>query len=118
MFLHLTTNTNMIITLAISKFYGKVRVLSFRQLSHFTRQVTDFTRSWSGGKMLAFQPRGFVFEPVGMRLFFDKYSEAVGSHFFRHYETFRLCETFFRNFFNVPKESSFQLFDTLQQNEW
>ena len=55
------------ITLAISKCYGKVRVLFFRAVTHFTRQVTQFTRSWSSGKMLAFQPRGFVFEPVRMR---------------------------------------------------
>ena len=34
-----------------------------------------------------------------------------------YYETFRLCETFFRNFSNVPKESSFQFFDILQQKE-
>ena len=40
---------------------------SARQLSNFTRQLGRFTRSWSSGKMLAFQPRGFVFEPVGMR---------------------------------------------------
>ena len=85
-----------ICTLAMSKCYEKVRVFfSARQLSHFTRQVAHFTRSSSSGKMLAFQPRGFVFEPVGMRLFFYKYSEAESSHFFRHYETFRLCETFF-----------------------
>ena len=51
-------------TLAISKFYGKVRVLFFRATTHFTRQVAHFTRSWSSGKMLAFQPRGFVFEPM------------------------------------------------------
>ena len=39
-----------------------------RDNSHSTRQVAHFTRS--SGKMLAFQPRGFVFEAVGMRLFF------------------------------------------------
>ena len=87
---------------------------SARQLSHFTRQVAHFTRSWSSGKMLAFQPRGFVFEPVGMRLFFYKYSEAGGSHFFRRLFGF---ETFFSKFLNVPKVSSFQFFDILQQNE-
>ena len=38
-----------------------------RQLSRFTRQVAQFTRLWSSGKMFAFQPRGFVFEPVRMR---------------------------------------------------
>ena len=57
-----------LITLAISKCYGKVRVLFFpRDNSDFTRQLARFTRSWSSGKTLAFQPRGFVFEPVGMR---------------------------------------------------
>ena len=62
-----------IITLAISKWYGKVRVLfSARQLFDFTRQLARFTRSWSSGKMLAFQPRCFVFEPVGMRLSIPK----------------------------------------------
>ena len=61
--------------LLVSDFYtcdkpvlGKVRVLFFpRDNSDFTRQLARFTRSWSSGKMLAFQPRGFVFEPVGMR---------------------------------------------------
>ena len=38
-----------------------------RDNSDFTRQLARFTRSWSSGKMLGFQPRGFVFEPVGMR---------------------------------------------------
>ena len=60
------------VTLAISQCYGKVRVLLFsaRQLSHFTRQVAQFRCSWSSGKMFAFQPRGFVFEPMRMRQFF------------------------------------------------
>ena len=58
-----------LVTLAISKCYGKCAgaFFSARQLSDFTRQLARFTRSWSSGKMLAFQPRGFVFEPVGMR---------------------------------------------------
>ena len=43
---------------------------SARQISHFTRQVADFTRSWSSGKMLAFQPRGFVFDPWVCASFF------------------------------------------------
>ena len=29
--------------------------------------ISQFRRSWSGGKMLAFQPKGFVIEPVRMR---------------------------------------------------
>ena len=79
-------------------------------LARFTRQVAHFTRSWSSDKMLAFQPRGFMFEPVGMCLFFYKYSEAEGSHIFRHYETFRLCETFFEIFLMSPKSPPFIFF--------
>ena len=85
-------------------------MLFFRATTHFTRQVAHFTRSWSSGKMLAFQPRGFVFEPVGMRLFFYKYSEAEGSHFFWVLWDFSALWDFFRIFLNVPKESSFQFF--------
>ena len=39
----------------------------FRATTRFRRQVTQLRRSWYGGKMLAFQHRGFVFEPVRMR---------------------------------------------------
>ena len=55
-----------IFTLAISKCYGKVRVLFFpRDNSLISRGNSHLSRV--SGKMLAFQPRGFVFEPVGMR---------------------------------------------------
>ena len=59
--------------------------------------------------MLAFQPRGFVFEPVRMRQFFCKYSEAEGSHFSALWDfpLFRLCGTFSKTFY-VPKGSSLQ----------
>ena len=79
--------------------------------------------------MFAFQPRGFVFEPVGMRLFFHKYSEAEGSNFFRHYETVQnlffeiFLKTpvsffvFFQKFLMSTKGPPFSLFDILQQNE-
>ena len=75
-------------------------------------------------RCLLFNPEVSCSNPWVCANFFYKYSEAEGSDFFRHYETFRLCETFFRlcetffrNFLNVPKESSFQFFDILQQNE-
>ena len=57
-------------TLAITKCYGKVRVLFFRATTRFSRQVAQFRRSWSSGKMLAFQPRTIVFESVRMCYFF------------------------------------------------
>ena len=53
---------------------------------NFSRQIAQFRRSWSHGKMLAFQPRGFVFEPVCMRYFFTNIPKQKGS-FYRHYET-------------------------------
>ena len=60
--------------------------------------------------MLAFQLRGFVFEPVSMRQFFYKYSEAEGSHFFGTMRLlpFSALSDFFRKFFNVLKGSSLQ----------
>ena len=79
-------------------FFPRDNSLISRSKSHISRVR---------GKMLAFQPRGFVFEPVGMRLFFNKYSEAEASHFFRHYETFRLCGTFFEIFSMSPKRPPF-----------
>ena len=96
---------------------------SARQLSDFTRQLARFTRSWSSGKMLAFQPRGFVFEPVGMRYFFTIIPRQKVLTFFGTMRLFGFVRLFFgfvrvfRNFLNVPKESSFQFFDILQQNE-
>ena len=41
---------------------------------------------------------------------FYKYSEAEGSDFFRHYETFRLCETFFSKFFKCPQRVLLSIF--------
>ena len=92
---------NVIVTHAISKCYGKVRVLFFRATTHFTRQVAHFTRSWSSGKMLAFQSRGFVFEPVGMRLFFFK---VFRSRRFSLFSALRLFgfKTFFSKFLMSP----------------
>ena len=41
--------------------------------------------------------------------FFYKYSEAEGSDFFRHYETFRLCY-FFSKFFKCPQRVLLSIF--------
>ena len=118
----ITRKLKFFITLAISKCYGKVRVLFFpRDNSDFTRQLARFTRSWSSGKMLAFEPRGFLFEPVGMRYFFTSIPKQKVLTF-RHYETFRLCETFFwlreffSKFFKCPQRI-LSIFDILQENE-
>ena len=79
-------------------FYTCDKQVLWESAHSFTRQVAQFTRSLSSGKVLAFQPRGFVFEPVRMRLFFYKYSEAEGSHFFG---TMRLSP--FSGFVSLPK---------------
>ena len=62
------SNYFQVITLAISKCYGKVRVLFF-PLDNFliSRGNSHVSRVRGLVVMLAFQPRGFVFEPVGMR---------------------------------------------------
>ena len=92
---------------------------SARQLSHFTRQLARFTRSWSSGKMLAFQPKGFVFEPArGYALIclqvFRKQKVLTFFGTLRLFGFVRLffgfVRLFFRNFLNVPKESSFHFF--------
>ena len=76
-----------------------------RDNSHFTRQVAHFTRSWSSGKMLAFQSTCFVFEPVGMRLFLvgafyqnepDYYSGKFFSFFFVRPQNVCVVGTFYR----------------------
>ena len=97
-----------VFTLAISKCYGKVRVLFFRATTHFTRQVAHFTRSWSSGKMLAFQPRDFVFEPVGMRLFFfTSIPKQKVLTFFGTVRLFGFVRPFFENFSLKTPESPF-----------
>ena len=56
-------------------------------------------------RCLLFNPEVSCSNPWVCANFFYKFSEAESSHIFRHYEIFRLYETFFRNFLNVPKKS-------------
>ena len=114
-----------LITLAISKCYGKVRVLFFprdnslisRGNSHVSRvrglvvrcllfnPEVSCSNSWVCANFFTSIPKQKVLTFFGtMRLF----------RFVRLF--FRLCETFFSKFLNVPKES-FQVFDILQENE-
>ena len=100
------------ITLAISKCYGKVRVLFFPRDNSLISRVNSHISRVRGlvVRCLLFNPEISCSNQWVCANFFYKYSEAEGSDFFRHYETFRLCETFFRNFSKVPRESSFQFF--------
>ena len=106
-------------TLAISKCYGKVRVLFFRATTLFSRGKSHISRVRGlVVRCLLFNPEVSCSNPWVCAYFFNKNSEAEGSHFFRHYETFRLCETFFSKFFSMsPKSPPFIFFDILQQNE-
>ena len=83
----------------------------------FSRATTRFSPQVAGVRglvvrCLPFNPEGSGSNPCVCANFFYKYSEAESS-LFRHYVTppvFRLCETFFRKFFNVPKGSSLHFF--------
>ena len=68
-------------------------------------------------RCLLFNPEVSCSNPWVRANFFYKYSEAEGSDFFRHYETFRLCETFFRlcetffsKFFKCPQRVLLSIF--------
>ena len=95
---------------------GKSGCFFPRDNSHFTRQVANFTRSWSSGLMLAFQPRGFVFEPVGMRFFFTSIPKQKFLTFFGTMRLFGFVRLFSK-FFKCPQRVLSIFFDILQQNE-
>ena len=67
-------------------------------------------------RCLLFNPKVSCSNPWVCANFFYKYSEAEGSDFFRHYETFRLCETFFgfvsffSKFFKCPQRVLLSIF--------
>ena len=113
-----------IITLAISKCYGKVRVLFFPRDNSPVSDRKSHNSDFFGlaVRCLLFNPEGPGSNPCLCANFLNKIFEAEDSHFFRQYETpplppFRLFETYFRKFFNAPKGSFLHFFDILQQNE-
>ena len=84
---------------------------SARQLSRFSPQVSRVRGLVV--RCLLFNPEVSCSNPWVCANFFYKYSEAEGSDFFRHYETFRLCETFFRlceTFFKCPQRVILSIF--------
>ena len=93
-----------IITLAISKCFGKVRVFFPRDnplVSDRKSHNSDFFGL--AVRCLLFNPEGPGSNPCLCANFLNKIFEAEDSHFFRQYETppppFRLFETYFRKFF-------------------
>ena len=92
-------------------FFFRATTLISRGNSHVSRVRGLVVRC------LLFNPEVSCSNPWVCANFFYKYSEAEGSYFFRHYETFRLCETFFRlcetffrNFLMSPKSPPFNFF--------
>ena len=112
------SNSSHIFTLAISKCYGKVRVLFFRATILISRGKSHISRV--RGLMVRcslFNPEVSCSNPWVCAYFFYKFSESEGFHFFRHYQTFRLCD-FFLKFFKCPQRVLLSIFfDILQQNE-
>ena len=64
----------------------------FCATTRFSRQAAQFRRSWSSGKMLAFQTRGFVFGPV-CASFFTSIPKQKGPFSVLKLPPFWLCET-------------------------
>ena len=92
-------------------FFPRDNSLISRGNSHVSR-VRDLVV-----RCLLFNPEVSCSNPWVCANFFYKYSEAEGSDFFRHYKTFRLCETFFRlcetffsNFFKCPQSVLLSIF--------
>ena len=74
----------------------------FSATTHFTRQVAHFMRSWSSGKMLAFQPRGFVFNPWVCAYFFTSIAKQKVLTFFGTMRLFGFVRLFSK-FFKCPQ---------------
>ena len=115
-----------LITLAISKCYGKVRVLFFPRDNSLISRGNSHVSRVRGlvVRCLLFNPEVPYSNPWVCANFFTSIPKQKVLTFFGTMRLFgfvrlffRLCETFFRNFLNVPKKSSFQFFDILQQNE-
>ena len=125
MWLNLTPITRKLkffITLAISKCYGKVRVLFFRATTLISRGNSHVSRVRGlVVRCLLLNPEVSCSNPWVCANFFTSIPKQKVLTF-RHYETFRLCETFFwlceffSKFFKCPQRI-LSIFDILQENE-
>ena len=110
--------TMRLFTLAISKCYGKVRVLFFPRDNSLISRGNSHVSRVRGlvVRCLLFNPEVSCSNPWVCANFFTSIPKQKVLTFFGtmrlfgFVRLFRLCETFFRNFLNVPKESSFQFF--------
>ena len=95
-----------LITLAISKCYGKVRVLFFPRDNFLISRGNSHVSRVRGlvVRCLLFNPEVSCSNAWVCANFFNNFSEAESSHIFRHYEIFRLYETFFSKFFKCPQK--------------
>ena len=112
--------TEWLFTLAISKCYGKVRVLFFRATT-----LVSACKSHSSGvrdlvvRCLPPNPECSGSNPCVCAMFFTNIPKQKVPTFSALWDSplFRLCETFFESFLMFPKDSPFIFFDILQQNK-
>ena len=118
--------TIVLITLAIIKCYGKVRVLFFPRDNSLISRGNSHVSRVRGlvVRCLLFNPEVSCSNPWVCANFFYKYSEAEGSDFFGTMRLFGFVRLFFgfeRLFFEIftmsPKSPPFNFFDILQENE-
>ena len=107
-----------LITLAISKCYGKVRVLFFPRDNSLISRGNSHVSRVRGlvVRCLLFNPEVSCSNPWVCANFLTSILKHKFLTFFGTMRLFGFVRHFFRNFSNVPKES-FQFFDILQQKE-
>ena len=99
------------ITLAISKCYGKVRVLFFRATTLISRGNSHVSRVRGlVVRCLLFNPEVSCSNPWVCANFLTSIPKQKVLTFFGTMRLFGFVRLFFRNFLNVPKESSFKFF--------
>ena len=110
----------------ISKCYGKVRVLFFPRDNSLISRGNSHDSRVHGlvVRCLLFNPEVSCSNPWVWANFFTSIPKQKVLTFFGTMRLFGFVRLFFgfvrlffRNFLNVPKASSFQFFDILQQNE-
>ena len=108
-----------IITLAISKCYGKVRVLFFPRDNSLISRGNSHVSRVRGlvVRCLLFNPEVSCSTPWVCANFLTSIPKHKFLTFFGTMRIFGFVRLFFRNFSKVPKESSFQFFDILQHKE-
>ena len=115
----LTSHVFSIITLAISKCYGKVRVLFFPRDNSLISRGNSHVSRVRGivVRCLLFNPEVSCSNPWVCANFFTSIPKQKVVTFFGTVRLFGFVRFFFEIFLMSPKSPSFNFFDILQQNE-